>query len=537
MSERGQQFFSSIMQSKLALGFIFLIVGMSIYAPSLNNRFLLDDESQVLQNDLIHSPANVMTFFSGSTMHQKGTSLGGIYYKPIMSLCYSLLWWISPNNPVPYHVFQLFLAVANAFLLFLFLRRYMSAAIALGVSLIYLTHPLNSEVVVYIADLQDTLYTFFGLLSLNYLAISMSLSFGRLIGFCAILLCSLLSKESGILYVVTSVLFAAVFRRDIWKRVAVGCAGVLGVYFYLRIGVAHLTTMTYAQNQIGRADLETRLITAPAVLASYLWKFIFPRDITATQDWVVKEITWNSFWMPLLFVLAILGLSVWYAIRYWRVNNGSLKFAFFAFWVFMGMGFHSHIFVALDGTVADRWFYYASVGLVAMVGLVLEQVITRAWIRPTAYALIVIIAALGVRSSIRALDWFDNYTLCLHDLQIFPDSYDMHNNLGVEYYRRGNVEEARKEFRKSTELAPMWDINWNNLGATYNYFGDLKTAEEYYLRAMQHGTYFMAYENYAAILVRQGRFAEAKKFISERALPMFPASQELMSLAREIQYK
>jgi Flp pilus assembly protein TadD len=113
----------------------------------------------------------------------------------------------------------------------------------------------------------------------------------------------------------------------------------------------------------------------------------------------------------------------------------------------------------------------------------------------------------------------------------------MHNNLGVEYYRRGNVEEARKEFRKSTELAPMWDINWNNLGATYNYAGDLKTAEECYLRAMQHGTYFMAYENYAAVLVRQGRIVEAKKFISERALPMFPASQELLSLAREIQDK
>ncbi|MGZ3723684.1 MAG: tetratricopeptide repeat protein, partial [Bdellovibrionales bacterium] len=398
-------------------------------------------------------------------------------------------------------------------------------------------HPLNTEVVVYIADLQDALYTFFGLIALNFIADSENFTAGRFLIFSAVLLCYFLSKESGILYFVTCIVYAAVFNRKLWKRVAAASLLSLAVYFYLRIGVAHLTALTYKQNQIGRAAFDVRLLTAPKALASYLWKFIFPRDITATQDWVITQISWPDFWLPLIFALAVLAVSVWYAYRYWHELQGSLKFAFFTFWVFMGMGFHSHIIVSLDGTVADRWFYFSSIGLFAMIGLAMDRYLWPRKAFATGVACFLIIVALGVRSSVRSQDWYDNYTICLHDLQIFPDSYDMHNNLGVEYFRRGKVPEAKAEFERSVELAPDWDINWNNLGAAFNRLGDVKKAEESYLKSMDHGTYYMAYENYAGILVAQGRYAEAKVFINERALPMFPASRDLLTLAKALEAK
>jgi len=510
------------MQKKAVL--ILLAVGFIIYGSSLGNRFLLDDESQVLQNELIHSPGNILTFFLGSTMNQEGAALGGIYYKPIMSLCYSLLWWASPDSPLIYHLFQLLIAIANAFLLWRLLRRHMDEKLALLMALIFLAHPLNAEVVVYIADLQDVLYMFFGLAALNYLAD------GRWWAMTLLLGASLLSKESGVLYLVTAVVYAAVFKREVWKRVAGISGGVMAIYAFLRFGVAHLTTLTHSQNQIGRADLDVRLLTAPKALASYLIKFVFPRDITATQDWVVATASWSDFWMPLILALSVLVISVWYAVRYWRQTGGSLTFAFFVFWVFMGMGFHSHILISLDGTVADRWFYFSSVGLIAILGLFIER---SAWLDfPKMVTAIFIfwIVGLSARSYIRSLDWYDNFTLCYHDLQIFPDSYDMHNNLGVEYFRRGQVEDAEKEFRRSVDLAPGWDINWNNLGATYNRLGDTQKAEASYLKSMEHGTYYMAYENYATILVQEGRVEEAKTFIREKALPMFPASKTLQTL-------
>jgi tetratricopeptide (TPR) repeat protein len=270
------------------------------------------------------------------------------------------------------------------------------------------------------------------------------------------------------------------------------------------------------------------------VLGSYLWKFIFPRDITATQDWVISQATWPDFWMPLICVSAILILSIWYALRYARENSGSLKFAFFTFWVFMGMGFHSHIFISLDGTTADRWFYYSSIGLCAMIGLFIDRGLLQRFPRAIIGGALAIVVALGVRSSVRSLDWYDNYTICLHDLQIFADSYDWHNNLGVELFRRGRIDEAKVEFERSVTLAPAWDINWNNLGAAYSRQGNVHKAEESYLKSMEHGTYYMAYENYAAVLVAEGRVDEARHFIAEKALPMFPASRTLKSLLDSI---
>ncbi|MGZ6478911.1 MAG: hypothetical protein ACXWQE_06395, partial [Bdellovibrionales bacterium] len=142
MQERLSQIFSNITRSKIAMTLLFMAVGFAIYAPSFGNRFLLDDESQVMQNSLIHSPSNIGVFFLGSTMHQESnTALGGIYYKPVMSLSYSLLWWMSPNDPVPYHLFQLLLVIANALLVWALLRRYMSEAAAVAVSLMFLVHP------------------------------------------------------------------------------------------------------------------------------------------------------------------------------------------------------------------------------------------------------------------------------------------------------------------------------------------------------------------------------------------------------------
>lgn len=514
---------------------VLLAAGLAIYTVSFENRFLLDDESQIRNNPIVHSPANLPIFFLGSTMNQKSaTALAGIYYKPVMSFCYSLMWWMTPDNPTLFHVFQLLLAVVNAFLAFLFLRRHLTASVAALMSLLFLVHPINSEVVVYIADLQDVLYTFFGLLALNLVAGCSALNLKSSLGLAAFLFLALLSKESGILYVVLSAVYIGVFRREWLKRALWISLGVVAGYLYLRLGVAHLTALTHEQNQIGRASLGVRLLTAPLVLASYLWKFVFPADITATQDWVNTRADFENFWLPLLAVTAVLVASFVYASRQWKISR---RFAFFVFWVFMGMGFHSHILVALDGTVADRWFYFASLGLLGMIGVLIENF---SWPRAralTTAAVLLWAAGLGVRSYLRSLDWYDNFTLCEHDLKIFPNSYDMHNNLGVEHFRRGRIAEAKAEFERSVELAPNWDVNWNNLGSVYFRLGDSKRAEESYIKSMEHGLYYMAYENYASLLAQEGRFSEAKKFINEKALPLFPASESLIQLSKSIENK
>jgi len=56
--------------------------------------------------------------------------------------------------------------MTNSILLFLFLRSFFSRYSSFVVCLLFLVHPINSEAVLYSANLQDVLFFFFGMLSL-----------------------------------------------------------------------------------------------------------------------------------------------------------------------------------------------------------------------------------------------------------------------------------------------------------------------------------------------------------------------------------
>jgi hypothetical protein len=306
------------------------------------------------------------------------------------------------------------------------------------------------------------------------------------------------------------------------------------VYSYLRFEVAGLTTHTDPTTQIARATTDIRLLTVPLAATTYLIKFVYPSRLTVTQDWVVSEASFFEFWAPLAALLILIIAAAGYA---WLKRDR--WFVFFAILTTLSMGLHSHLLVPIDGTVADRWFYLSSFGLI---GLLTAVVFDNVKSRPAlcgliAGLLIAIIIAFGVRSHQRTLDWRDGYTLYSHDLALLPDSFDLQNNLGVELFRRGNIAEARVHFERSVELAPHWTTNWNNLGAAYQRQGDIARAEAAYFKSVQNGAYLLAYENYAGLLLTENKITEAREFLEQRALPRFPGSARLQEFARYLRMR
>src|SRR5437763_450750 len=87
----------------------------------------------------------------------------------------------------------------------------------------------------YAQVLQDALYTLFGLLALNLLADAEKLNWKKMAGLSALLLLAFLSKESGVLYLVTCLVYAGVFKRRLFSRAFAAGLFSLAVYFYLRV--------------------------------------------------------------------------------------------------------------------------------------------------------------------------------------------------------------------------------------------------------------------------------------------------------------
>ncbi len=496
-----------------------------IYGHSLTNQFVYDDEEQIVGNAFIKSLDHFSDFFTGSTMNNGGTvKLSGIYYRPIMTLTFALQYAAFGLDSFKFHLIQLILCTLNSILVFFLFRFFIKDTRAFVLACIFLLHPLNTEVTVYAANLQDVLYVFFGLSALNFLIWAKLKHIWLVSGLTLFLLLSVLSKESGFLFIIFAAVFSVFFEKRRRLPVVLACGIVMAIYAFLRIDMAQLTSVDHNISMIGRAPLGTRLMTMPAMLWTYFLNFIFPYKLIINQQWLVTEFNLTGFFLPLMIDGIIVSGMLLYLIEF-----KNLKFGFFLLVAGLSLGMHLN-FLPLDATVADRWMYLPIIGLLGMLGVVTEKVKSSEFKKVLVFILLI---ALGARAYVRSTNWNDGFTLYSHDILLNPQSTYLQNNLGVELFRKGQIVEAREHFEKSVEISPNWDIAWSNLGVARGNFGDFEKAEKCYLESMKFGDYYLAHENYGKLLYSQKRFAELRKFL-ETSLKKFPNNESLNALANHI---
>jgi tetratricopeptide (TPR) repeat protein len=281
-----------------------------------------------------------------------------------------------------------------------------------------------------------------------------------------------------------------------------------------------------------RSSLSERLASAPQVLLHYFWIFLFPKEITLTQDWIVKEFNWAEFFFPLLILILLFTLM-------FKALSKERRTLFFGAWGLLGLLFHAQIF-PLDGTVSDRWFYFPMIGFLSGTGLFFfnlkNSFYSKFWktFNLALPALLLLAVPLSVRSFYRSQDWETPYKLFFHDAQVIPDTFYLQNNVGLELFREKQYREAIPYFQKTIQLtAPGSDSEfsaWKNLGAVYLELHEWKHAEEAFQKAMENSNDPLAYYGYALTLHQKGDLVGKKIFLEKIAFPRFPKHPLLMQL-------
>ena len=114
------------MMKKYRFILLITLIGFIVYANSLFNRFVWDDEEQILNNSLVHSISNIPSFFKGGTFNVSGSpKLTGIYYRPLMTSFFSILYTVFGPNPFPFHLSQLLIHIANTVIVFFILQHFL----------------------------------------------------------------------------------------------------------------------------------------------------------------------------------------------------------------------------------------------------------------------------------------------------------------------------------------------------------------------------------------------------------------------------
>lgn len=158
----GRPFSNSLAASLLVAAVI------GVYANSVPNKFIWDDEEQIVNNQVIRDYRNLPEILISSTFYAGGAGLSGGFYRPLVSSSYLLNYQIWGLNPWAFRIFQILFHILNVLLVFFILKRLLQdngvpdgKAISFLAALLFAVHPANVESVAYIASVGEVLYSFF----------------------------------------------------------------------------------------------------------------------------------------------------------------------------------------------------------------------------------------------------------------------------------------------------------------------------------------------------------------------------------------
>lgn len=511
---------------------LIFILGILVFANGLVNEFIGDDYGQIVDNPMVHSLGNLDKAFGVSTFYSGGMVFGA-YYKPLMQIYFTLIYSIFGQGTFWFHLFQLFIHIANAILLFLFFGHFFRERTALALSLVFLVHPINSESVLSIAATQEVLFFFFGLAALLTLRRYGLKKYPVWVG--VLIFLSLISKETGVLFAVSIISYAALLDRPKLPRTALLVSLALILYFILKTNAVGLIPNP-GNSPIDRLDLPQRLLNIPEMIWFYFRSFLFPIHLAHGYHWAYAKPNFDHFWLPLSIGLTIFTTIACLAFGIRKKFPDHFRpYLFFLGILVSGLLLHMQI-IPLDLTASERWFYFPIFGLLGMIGILSETFFRKINPKILTSISIVIIVLLAGRTFVRTFDWRDQLTLSYRDMEVSKEDFSSMSYIASELLAEGKPEEALRYVERSIAIFPSFQ-NHNILGMIYTKQGEYEKAKLAYLSGLKYGSsYYPLYSNLAGLSQIYGDRDENIRFL-ETAVAKFPQSARLWAILALLEYK
>lgn len=424
-----------------------IILGIVTFLPTLFNDFVWDDLGYILDYpDLTNF---VFTRFFGNNLYNNTGE-----YRPLMLVYFALCYAFFGKVAFFYHIIQIGLHILNATLLFRFARRWVHPLSALFLAAVFLVHPAQMESVGYISGAGNVLYFLCGIGVL--LHAHEKWTWKEALGFYSLLFVGMLVKETGVVFLLVTCLYRAL-QPVLKPRIELPLAAiVIGLYLYLRFGVAEVGTAVRPMIPVMRLDLWERLALVPHVVFHNLKTLFFPVQLGVNQQWLAPELMVVTV-VAILSITLVGVLAIWGGVYVWRHKKALFPaYGSFLVWLACHLGLHSQI-VPLNMTVADRWLYSMLVGAFGVIVVFYESVHPRLSKRLVGIIAVVaafFVLALAVRGFVRAFDWRNQVTLFEQAISIH-DNYLSRYQLSIGYQNQGNLEKATENIDRSIAQSPM----------------------------------------------------------------------------------
>lgn len=500
----------------------FLVFGNGIY-----NEYALDDEfytgggNQLTQKGIKAIPE---IFTSRTFRNNDGTTYS---YRPVVVASFAIETQFFGEDAQVSHFFNLLFYALTIVLIFSILRKWFVIQgdwFSFFVCLLFLVHPLHTEVVDNIKSRDELLALFFVLLTIH--AIWKHLETKKiywLFLYPVLFWAGMLSKQTAIPFYVLIPLAMWYFTdTKFWKILLymspLIVTAVITAYFQRHNLEAEARAYLPFENPLG-ANPGFGQLTATSfyVMGRYLLLHFFPYPLVYYYgSYYVPDVTWGNP-IAIASLIIYLGLGIWMLKEVRKKSVLGFGLLFFL----VNMGAYSNLLQRAPGIMAERYTYAASLGFAIVIVVLISRLMKvnlsdfrwKSEEFKSFRSVIVVIALLfSVRSVWRTEDWQDKETLYGNDMEHLTESVKANmlygallskqafeaNFMSRVSDRNGGVRidpvkqqeakdkflEARIYYKKAAELAPYYHTAWSNLGTGYFFAGETRMALSYFLKGV-----------------------------------------------------
>ncbi|MGZ4118112.1 MAG: hypothetical protein ACXVPY_11550, partial [Bacteroidia bacterium] len=432
----------------------FILLCFLLYGKSIGNNYSMDDEFVIKNNVQVQKGIKAIPEIFNSTYvidNQKSS----YEYRPIVKALFAIEYQFFGSKPHISHFFNiLFYALSIALLYYILLELLVgyNRILPFLITLLFLIHPLHSEVVLSLKN-RDVIFSFIGcLLALKfYLRYIESDKYSDLFFGAFFILFALMSKKDSMTYIAIIPFTIWFFKETSFKKIGKAATSfLLPIVVFLwasrhaailaRKAAIAASVVIPNKNIVARKFLEwenplfikstilERIPTGFYSIYFYLKMFFIPHPLISYYGYnQVPIANWKN---PVVWVIIVLlGLTGYYVAKKIKTKNLEV-YGIVYFLVTISM--FTNILEPVVGIVGERFEYIPSLGLCIVAAWGLLKLFKISFVnndskfpvlsRPFILTIVLITLVYGGRSFARISAWKDSYTLYATDVKNATES-------------------------------------------------------------------------------------------------------------------
>ncbi len=445
---------------------VLALLGFLLYVNTFGHQYALDDIAAVGQNLFVKKGiAGIPDLLRTEFWHFSNISLG--YYRPLSLITFALEQEYFKDNPNISHMINAGLYGLTGLVVGVLLQKWLTAQtiIAFLIGLVFIAHPIHTEIVANIKGRDEILsFLFISLMLLAYWRYLETKQGGWILGACVSLYLAFLSKESSIVSLALIPAMQYWFARrnigqsllSLWPFLIVAA-----LFFYQKkamIGTLSGTPPVDWANYPYAIE-KTQKSTMFKFLMYYIRLLILPHPLVYDYSYNVIPsggkgdlLTWAGFF-------TFVGL-IWLA---WKGFIKRTLWGFGIFWFFVTMAPGLGFIWIRGGIFAERFTYAAVMGFGFVLIWALQKLLVRNPEAQTGGSLLVetrpVLARyaplLGLMAVVAGLysfktvernrDWENNFVLFNSALPYAPNSCQVQRHVANEWIEKGLKDRAKAD--------------------------------------------------------------------------------------------